>query len=88
MRPRAIVDDRNSLQKHLLRARFVLATAEGLGTAAIMRTAGVSKTAVERCLTLTPPGSTCRGERLVAPPRARPGRGLLLPVNGKRCKRP
>ena len=47
-RLRAIVDDRNSLQKHVWRARIVLATAEGLGTAAIMRTAGVSKTAVWR----------------------------------------
>jgi hypothetical protein len=41
-----IVDDRNSLQKHVWRARIVLATADGLGTVEIMRTAGVSKTAV------------------------------------------
>ncbi len=40
-----IVDDRNSLQKHVWRARIVLATADGLGTVEIMRTAGVSKTA-------------------------------------------
>ena len=44
----AIVDDRNSLQKHVWRARIVLGTADGLGTAAIMRAAGVSKTAVWR----------------------------------------
>jgi len=43
-----IVDDRNSPQKYVWRARIVLATADGLGTAAIMRTAGVSKTAVWR----------------------------------------
>lgn len=33
---------------HVWRARIVLATADGLGTAAIMRAAGVSKTAVWR----------------------------------------
>ena len=44
----AIIDDRNSAQKHVWRARIVLGTADGLGTAAIMRTAGVSKTAVWR----------------------------------------
>jgi transposase len=47
-RLRAIIDDRNSAQKHVWRAMIVVATAEGLGTAAIMRTAGVSKTAVWR----------------------------------------
>ena len=47
-RLQAIVDDRNSPQKHVWRARIVLATADGLGTAAIMRAAGVSKTAVWR----------------------------------------
>lgn len=47
-RLRAIVDDRNSPQKHVWRAKIVLATADGLGTLEIMRTAGVSKTAVWR----------------------------------------
>jgi hypothetical protein len=47
-RLRAIIDDRNSSQKHVWRARIVLATADGLGTVEIMRTAGVSKTAVWR----------------------------------------
>src|SRR5713226_5024179 len=47
-RLRSIVFDRNSLQKHVWRARIVLATADGLGTVEIMRTAGVSKTAVWR----------------------------------------
>jgi Homeodomain-like domain-containing protein len=47
-RLRSIVDDRNSLQKHVWRARIVLTTADGVGTVEIMRTAGVSKTAVGR----------------------------------------
>ena len=47
-RLRSIVDDRNSPQKHVWRARIVLATADGVGTVEIMRTAGVSKTAVWR----------------------------------------
>jgi hypothetical protein len=47
-RLQAIIDDRNSPQKHVWRARIVLATADGLGTLTIMRTAGVSKTAVWR----------------------------------------
>jgi Homeodomain-like domain len=47
-RLRSIVDDRNSLQKHVWRARIVLATADGVGTVEIMRTAGISKTAVWR----------------------------------------
>lgn len=44
----AVVADRNSPQKHVWRARIVLLTAEGHGTAAIMREAGVAKTAVWR----------------------------------------
>jgi transposase len=44
----AVVADRNSPQKHVWRARIILATAEGLGTAAIMRRAGVSKPCVWR----------------------------------------
>src|SRR5271157_1680489 len=44
----AAVADRNSPQKHVWRARIVLLTAEGHGTAAIMRQAGVAKTAVWR----------------------------------------
>jgi transposase len=47
-RLQVLVDDRNRPQKHVWRARIVLATTDGLGTAAIMRTAGVSKTAVWR----------------------------------------
>ena len=42
----AVVADRNSPQKHVWRARIILATAEGCGTAAIMRRAGVSKPCV------------------------------------------
>src|ERR1700709_2705735 len=40
--------DRNSPQKHAWRARIVLLTSEGCGTAEIMREAGVAKTAVWR----------------------------------------
>src|SRR3954452_498928 len=44
-----IVADRNSPQKHVWRARIILATGEGCGTAEIMRRAGVSKPSVWRC---------------------------------------
>jgi transposase len=44
----AVVADRNSSQKHVWRARIILATAEGCGTTAIMRRAGVSKPCVWR----------------------------------------
>jgi len=44
----AIVADRNTAQKHIWRARIILLTDAGLGTAAIMREAGVSKTCVWR----------------------------------------
>src|SRR5215216_7948642 len=47
-RLRAIVADRNSPQKHVWRAAIILATAEGCGTAEIMRRAGVSKPCVWR----------------------------------------
>ena len=40
--------DRNNAQKHVWRARIILATAEGCGTAEIMRRAGVSKPCVWR----------------------------------------
>lgn len=39
-RLQAVVDDRNGSQKHVWRARFVLGTADGLGTVKTMRTAG------------------------------------------------
>ena len=44
----AIVAYRNSPQKHVWRARIVLLTAAGCGTAEIMRSTGTSKTAVWR----------------------------------------
>jgi transposase len=44
----AVIADRNSPQKHVWRARIVLLTADGLGTAEIMRRTGKSKTAVWR----------------------------------------
>jgi hypothetical protein len=43
-----VVADRNSPQKHVWRARITLATAEGCGTAEIMRRTGVSKPSVWR----------------------------------------
>ena len=47
-RLKAVVADRNSRQKHVWRARIILATGEGCGTAEIMRRAGVSKPCVWR----------------------------------------
>ncbi len=47
-RLQAVVDNRNSSQKHVWRARIVIASSDGMGTAGIMRTAMVSKTAVWR----------------------------------------
>jgi transposase len=44
----AIVADRNSLQKHVWRARIILTTGDGCGTAGVMRRAGVSKPCVWR----------------------------------------
>jgi transposase len=44
----AIAIDRNSPQKHAWRARIILMTGEGCGTAEIIREAGVAKTAVWR----------------------------------------
>lgn len=44
----AIVTDRNGPQKHVWRAQIVLLTADGCGTAEIMRRAGVAKSAVCR----------------------------------------
>ena len=40
--------DRNSPQKHVWRARIILATGDGCGTAEVMRRAGVSKPCVWR----------------------------------------
>jgi transposase len=44
----SVIADRNSPQKHVWRARIVLLTADGIGTAEIMRRTGKSKTAVWR----------------------------------------
>ena len=43
-----VVGDRNAPQKHVWRARIVLLTADGIGTQAIMRRTGTSKTCVWR----------------------------------------
>ena len=47
-RLRAVVKDRNAPQKHVWRAQIVLLSAEGVGTNAIMRETGKSKTCVGR----------------------------------------
>jgi Winged helix-turn helix len=47
-RLRAVVCDRNAPQKHVWRARIVLLSAQGLGTNALMRETGRSKTCVWR----------------------------------------
>jgi hypothetical protein len=44
----AIVSDRSAPQKHVWRANIILATAEGCGTAEIMRRSGESKPVVWR----------------------------------------
>src|SRR5260370_29013961 len=44
----AIVADRSAPQKHVWRAHIILATAEGCGTAEIMRRSGKSKPVVWR----------------------------------------
>src|SRR5580658_6666766 len=44
----AVAGDRNSPQKHVWRANIILATAEGCGTAEIMRRSGRSKPVVWR----------------------------------------
>src|SRR5277367_5145259 len=47
-RLRSVVQDRNAAQKHVWRAEIVLLSAEGVGTNAIMRRTGKSKTCVWR----------------------------------------
>lgn len=44
----ALVEDRNTAQKHVWRARIVLLSADGVGTNAIMAATGTSKTCVWR----------------------------------------
>jgi hypothetical protein len=44
----AIVADRNSPQKHVWRARILLASGDGCGTAEVMRRSGVAKPCVWR----------------------------------------
>jgi hypothetical protein len=44
----AVVGNRNSPQKHVWRAKIVLLTADGCGTAEIMRATGKAKTVIWR----------------------------------------
>ena len=48
LRLEQVVKDRNSAQKHVWRASIILLSADGIGTAAIMRQTGKSKTCVWR----------------------------------------
>lgn len=48
VRLESMVQDRNSPQKHVCRARIVLLTADGIGTNGIVRVVGKNKTAVWR----------------------------------------
>jgi hypothetical protein len=48
LRLEMIANDRNAPQKHVWRSRIILLSADGLGTSAIMRAAGKSKTCVWR----------------------------------------
>src|SRR5215471_4779015 len=57
----AVVADRNSPQKHVWRARIILATAVGYGTAEIMRRAGVSPGSSMSAGLLAPPGDVIMG---------------------------
>jgi hypothetical protein len=78
----AIIADRNSASKAVWRAEIVLATAEGLGTNAIMKRTGKSKPCVWRAAHLG------RG-RLEAAPRA-PVQDIERPVvrgESDRCRR-
>jgi hypothetical protein len=72
----AIAADRNSPQKHVWRAQIVLLTAQGYGTAEIMRRADASKTTVwrwqERYMTDGVDGLLRDKTRLRAFPRSRP----------------
>jgi hypothetical protein len=58
----AIVSDRSAPQKHVWRANIILATAEGCGTAEIMRRSGKSKPVVWRWQARAPSRSlgSCR----------------------------
>src|SRR5450759_5178348 len=46
---KAVVANRNSPQKHVWRAKIVLLTADGRGTAEIMLATGKAKTVISRC---------------------------------------
>ena len=61
----AVVANRNSPQKHVWRAKIVLLTAAGHGTAEIMRATGKAKTVIwrwqERKLSEVSPGASSNG---------------------------
>src|SRR3954454_11695954 len=70
----AVLADRNSAQIPAWRARIILATAAGCGTAEIMHRAGVSKPSVWRSATLHG-GGGCRWAAARQDPQARQDTG-------------
>jgi Winged helix-turn helix len=86
----AIVTDRNAPQKQVWRANIILATAEGCGTAEMMRRSGKSKPVVwrwqarvmaEGVAGLTRDKTRKPGKRPLRPP---PCRGLSIWRRGRR----
>src|ERR1700694_4905073 len=70
----AIISDRSAPQKHVWRANIILATAEGCGTAEIMRRSGKSKPVVWRWQGRFMAGG---GERLTRDKTRKPGKQPL-----------
>ena len=72
----AIISDRSAPQKHVWRAKIILATADGCGTAEIMRRSGKSKPVVWRSkLSLI-------GERIPRPGKASASHNRLIIEHG------
>src|SRR3954451_2526340 len=87
----AVAADRNSPQKHVWRARIVLATADGLGTGEIVRRTGKSKPCVwrwqERVMREGVAGllrDRTRPPRVPPPSRATIDRGVARPAPARR----
>src|SRR5918998_6429941 len=82
----AVAADRNSRQKWVWRAKIILATAEGLGTNAIVRRAGVSKPCVwrwqERFAAEGVDGRSARQDLAIPPPAPAAGGDGCVPGRG------
>src|SRR5271154_3008100 len=79
----AVVVDRNSPQKHVWRARIILATAEGCGTAEVMRRAGCRS----RACGAGKSGSCPGGRRLAARQDAKTRSAATAADAGRPCGR-